>query len=877
MAVSMGLSEQLKGGIFFFFFFRKMDEEDVPFVDIGRLDPAVEQAISEVFPSEDPLDNADFDAVGYINSIFPNEQSLANLDDFVIKLRTKIKRIDDEVGMNIRAQTRAVHDGGRALADAQAGMDELFAKIRDIRSKAEVSEHMVQEITRDIKSLDYAKRHLTSSITTLNHLHMLVGGVESLHIMSKERQYRDAANLLSAVVNVMEHFQQHMEVERVKDLHRKIEAIQRSLGAQITSEFHAAFKNGTLERGAKVEQLTEGCCVLDVLDPSYKEAVVGWFVQLQLKDYQSVFNPSAEAAWVDKIDRRYAWFKRTLASYMESCAEIFPEEWTVPELIAVRFCELTRSELARLLHDRHADLDVKLLLFALVKTTQFEQWLVSRFRRSIVSSAPEEKAAREPEDTEALEDVDESTLTDADRVRLKYLRHRKATQQAARVEEEKTEPKGPEKKGTIESSQLTISVVFSECMDVYIDAQDRALADMIEQFVRNFKGDLPSENDTDDANKVLPSCADLFLFFKNCMLQCAQLTSQTMFELYKVFKRYLKAYAQRVLTANIPKSSTLSSILYKDTEVRLSTEELFIVCCILNTAEYCLETTRQLQDKLQEKVEADRANDVDLNDEQDLFHEVISNCIQLLVRALETQCEPALTAMTKLRWDAVEEVGDTSPYVSQMGKHVAQVVPLIRTTLSDSRKYFTNFCLKFVQAFIPRIIMHLYKCKNVTSVGAEQLLLDMQSVRMLLLEMPSIGSAVARKPPTSYTRFVTSGMTKSEMILKVLMSPHDPPNLYVQDYLKLIGEEEGLPAFQRILDMKGLKKGEQHALLEAFRVAAPSAAGVSSTPANAAAGAGAAGGSEDGKGKDSKEKGGLAATAKRSSIRKLEKLMKRFQ
>jgi len=44
------------------------------------------------------------------------------------------------------------------------------------------SMHFVQvkEITRDIKQLDHAKRNLTTSITTLNHLHMLVGGVDSL-------------------------------------------------------------------------------------------------------------------------------------------------------------------------------------------------------------------------------------------------------------------------------------------------------------------------------------------------------------------------------------------------------------------------------------------------------------------------------------------------------------------------------------------------------------------------------------------------------------------------------------------------------------------------------------------------------------------------
>lgn len=85
-------------------------------------------------------------------------------------------------------------------------MADLFGRIRHIREKAEVSEKMVQEITRDIKSLDYAKRHLTTSITTLNHLHMLVGGVDSLTTMAEKRQYREAAHLLDAVVNVLEHF-----------------------------------------------------------------------------------------------------------------------------------------------------------------------------------------------------------------------------------------------------------------------------------------------------------------------------------------------------------------------------------------------------------------------------------------------------------------------------------------------------------------------------------------------------------------------------------------------------------------------------------------------------------------------------------------------
>ena len=71
-------------------------------------------------------------------------------------------------------------DGRSALLDAQKVISQLLIQIRDIKCKAENSEEMVKEITQDIKQLDCAKRNLTTAITTLNHLHMLVAGVDSL-------------------------------------------------------------------------------------------------------------------------------------------------------------------------------------------------------------------------------------------------------------------------------------------------------------------------------------------------------------------------------------------------------------------------------------------------------------------------------------------------------------------------------------------------------------------------------------------------------------------------------------------------------------------------------------------------------------------------
>lgn len=57
-------------------------------------------------------------------------------------------------------------------------------------------------IFRDIKQLDFAKRHLQTTITALKRLHMLVSAVDQLSFMAKQHHYKEAANLVDAVRQV---------------------------------------------------------------------------------------------------------------------------------------------------------------------------------------------------------------------------------------------------------------------------------------------------------------------------------------------------------------------------------------------------------------------------------------------------------------------------------------------------------------------------------------------------------------------------------------------------------------------------------------------------------------------------------------------------
>ena len=203
------------------------------------LSASAEAAIRECFPvsSADPLDDPNFDPVAFINRNFPDENSIGRMETFVARLGAKIKRLDVETRDAIRTQatqgTRAAQD----IEGAKAAMRGLCAKITDIKRKAEESETMVTEICRDIKKLDLAKRHLTTTITALKRLHMLVTAVDQLQYMARKRQYREAANLLEAVIQLSSHFAKYRAVPKIAELRLSVDRTRDDLTKQVFEEF----------------------------------------------------------------------------------------------------------------------------------------------------------------------------------------------------------------------------------------------------------------------------------------------------------------------------------------------------------------------------------------------------------------------------------------------------------------------------------------------------------------------------------------------------------------------------------------------------------------------------------------------------------------
>jgi len=193
-------------------------------------------------------------------------------------MEIEIQVIDENIRGVVRGVSSSGTEGKQALDEAKKTIQQLFSQIGDITSRAEVTEEIVKGITSDIKQLDCAKKNLTSAITTLNHLHMLVGGVEQLKTLSQQRSYGEVINPLQAITEVNQHFAQYNEIPQIKELSTNVQEIHKQLAVQITEDFKNTFSMTPNKEKMNLSKLKDACLVVSVLDGKVRRELLKWFI-----------------------------------------------------------------------------------------------------------------------------------------------------------------------------------------------------------------------------------------------------------------------------------------------------------------------------------------------------------------------------------------------------------------------------------------------------------------------------------------------------------------------------------------------------------------------------------------------------------------------
>ncbi|KAF3323903.1 vacuolar protein sorting-associated protein 53 A [Carex littledalei] len=739
-------------------------------------------------------------ALEYINQMFPTEASLSGVEPLMQKIQSEIRRVDASILAAVRQQSNSGTKAKEELAAATSAVQELMLKIKEIKTKAEQSETMVQEICRDIKKLDFAKKHITTTITALHRLTMLVSAVEQLQVMAAKRQYKEAAAQLEAVNQLCSHFEAYRDVPKITELRDKFKNIKKILKSHVFSDFSSLGTGKETEEPNLLQQLSDACLVVDALEPSVREELVKNFCNKELTSYRQIFE-GAELAKLDKTERRYAWIRRRLKTN-EEIWKIFPQTWHVDYLLCIQFCKLTRTQLVDILNNLKEKPDVGTLLLALQRTLEFEEELASKF-----GAGTEKSRSKESTDDEEIEEDDEGN----DRKRIAEIRNRyqkkdASTEPDAKAQMEKDKQKDLAVPGAGFNFRGIISSCFEAHMTVYVELEEKTLMESLEKLVQEETW----ETDEGSQTNILSSSMQVFLIIRRSLKRCSALTqSQTLFKMLEVFQRILKAYANKLYN-RLPKGGTgiVAAATGTDGQIKTSDRDERMICYIVNTAEYCHKTSGELAENVSNMIDPQFVNKVDMSEVQDEFSAVITKALITLVNGVETKFDAEMLAMTRVPWASLESVGDQSEYVNGINSILSASIPVLGSLLSPT--YFQFFLDKLAASLGPRFSQNIYKCKSISETGAQQMLLDTQAVKTILLEIPALGKQTT--VATSYSKFVSREMSKAEALLKVILSPVDS----VANTYRALLPEGTLSDFQRILDLKGLKKTDQQTILEDF-------------------------------------------------------------
>ncbi|KAI9684084.1 MAG: Vacuolar protein sorting-associated protein 53 [Trizodia sp. TS-e1964] len=668
---------------------------------------------------------ANYDPLDHLNAIFSHPSTLAAVPETLSALQIYQDELDQEIADLIAAQTRSDLGSVKQIQATKAELAELFQTIENVRERARQTEQAITDMTADIKRLDSTKKNLTLSMTALKRLQMLTNAYDQLRGLSKLRQYRDCAQLLQAVIQLMAHFRSYRSIDQIATLSRNVADLQRELLEQVCEDFEVTFAKSEVSQWRAT--LSEACLVMDALGENARSRLVTWYCNTQLREYRQIFRGNEEAGSLDNISRRYSWFKRMLKSYEDEHAAIFPPSWRVNEMLANAYCEGTRDDFKGILSrsmrrtDGHT-LDVNLLLSCLQETLEFEQGLERRFANDSRASI--------------------DTLSSKDDKSPIFSR--------------------------------AISEAFEPYLSLWVESQDRELAALIPKYRQQ---ELHPADEEFSSQSVIPSSTELFHFYRLTLAQCAKLsTGSRLVELSQTFAKYLDEYAQQVLLNFLRDRLNGQGPLLED------------IIIVLNTAHYCHTTCAQLEEKVKSRIDEDLRSTIEFQSQEDTFVGIASTAVRLLVGKVETHCEPSWREMRNMPWSKLQSVGDQSSYVSELQQHISEKAAEILKLLNQ-QQYARAFCDNLVERLSLNYLVNLVQCRPITEIGAEQMLLDSYVLKKGYEELPTLGASPGTAVSPGFIKRVQQSTSKINALLKTLQVRSQPAEGLVQAYLIHIGDK----------------------------------------------------------------------------------------
>ena len=260
-------------------------------------------------------------------------------------------------------------------------------------------------------------------------------------------------------------------------------------------------------------------------------------------------------------------------------------------------------------------------------------------------------------------------------------------------------------------------------------------------------------------------------------------------------------------------ANTTAAVLgVTDWHVKLADGDIEVIALIINTSEHCIEMLRQLEKALVARLETPLGEKVDFSEQEDEFRSVVTQCLSKLILGVETKLEIHLASLMRHNWAAVEVAGDQSDFVGAMRAVLADVGTKAGSALPSN--HFRFFCDKLLRSLAPRIREAIFRCRAISDAGCQQLRLDLEALKGGLVSMAKAGQhdEDSASWSTTFSADVNAQLASVEAVLKVVSSP---PEALLDTFMELLPDASP-SQFQRIADLKGLKRNELAAVLDEY-------------------------------------------------------------
>jgi hypothetical protein len=719
----------------------------------------------------------------------------------------------------VRRQSSSGSKARHELRSAQSSITEMLQQVGEIKRKAAQSEAMVQEICRDIKKLDFAKKHLTSTITALRRLGMLITAVDQLQLAAERREFGEAAHLLGAVKQLAAHFKDYSHVPRVAEMRGRVVALEQSLRSTSLREFELLGED--FPSPSLIDRLRDCCAVTAAVGSAARDELVDSVCRREMGVYTQIFSTIGETSKLERTMNRYKWLLRRLEARKDVWG-IFPADWRVPQLLCVTFCSITKTQLAEILDEKASELphQVSNLLKAVEATHIFEAEMSRRYE------TPGGTNSSSTNNLTGEDGFDAEEGFDAAEVRWKYEKERsQRTVGSTSPSKQALRQHAAAEAVARALFRGSISQVFVPYLKVYVDHVERSLTWSVDQITsaetwQALAADQP----------ILKSANELTEAVRGEMKDCVSRISrgQTLLDLSRIFGKVYTAYAAR-LVAKLParsgagasggaggshshNNSTTAILGVTDWHIKLAVDDIEVIALIINTAEHCIEMLRQLEKALINRLEAPLGEKVDFSEQEDEFRSVVTRCLSTLILGVETKLEIHLASLMRHNWAAVEIAGDQSDFVGAMRAVLADVGTNAGPALPSNHYRF--FCDKLLRSLAPRVRESIFRCRVISDAGCQQLRLDLEALKGGLVSMAKAGQAEEDSVSwtSSFAADVNAQLAPVEAVLKVVSSP---PQALLDAFMELLPDASPLE-FQRIADLKGLKRSELATVLDEY-------------------------------------------------------------